>query len=66
MRIDPTDYDDAVQAAVERILDALLRSFRGASVGEFRAAVRTGTGYACMDFCRARMREERAISTRAG
>jgi RNA polymerase sigma factor (sigma-70 family) len=56
------DYDDAVQAALERCLDALMRSFRGTTMAELRAAVRTATRFACMDYCRERLRAERGLA----
>jgi RNA polymerase sigma factor (sigma-70 family) len=62
VRVELEERDDAVQAALERCLEALSRSFRGTSVGEFRAALATCVRYACMDFCRRRLRRERGIA----
>lgn len=58
VRIDRHEIDDAAHAAVERCLRGLLASFHGSSIGELRAAVRTATSYACLDHCRASMRED--------
>jgi RNA polymerase sigma factor (sigma-70 family) len=52
------DVDDTVQAAYERLLEGLFKSFRGASIGEYRAAARTAVTYQCMDSCRDKMRHE--------
>lgn len=62
VRVDPADYDDATQAALERCLVPLLRSFHGTTPGEFRAALITCTRFACMDFCRGQLRRERGLA----
>lgn len=61
VRIDPDEIGPATHEALERCLRSLLTSFRGASVGELRAAMRTATNFACQDFCRAQMRREQGI-----
>jgi len=61
VRIDTDEIDSATHEALERCLRALLTSFRGRSVGELRAAMRTATHFACQDFCRAQMRREQGI-----
>jgi RNA polymerase sigma factor (sigma-70 family) len=59
VRIESDDRDDATQAAVERGLYALVHSFRGTTYDEFRAALRTCTRFACMDFCRRKLVDDR-------
>ena len=61
VRVHPNDTDDAVQYAFERLVK-MLRTFKGTSEGEFRAAMRTCVRYACMDHCRAAMKEEQPIA----
>lgn len=60
VRVSPSDVDDAVQTAYERLVK-MLRTFRGTSEGEFRAAMRRCVSYACMDHCRAAMNAEKPI-----
>jgi RNA polymerase sigma factor (sigma-70 family) len=62
VRVDPSDYDDATQAALERLLVPLLRSFRGTTDMEFRAALVTCVRFSCMDFCRQRLRVDRGLA----
>lgn len=62
VRVDPSDYDDATQAALERCLVPLLRSFAGTTPGEFRAALVTCVRFSCMDFCRRRLGRERGLA----
>ena len=45
------DRDDATQEAFLRV-NAMAANFRGGSVGEFRAALRTAVANSCMDFGR--------------
>jgi RNA polymerase sigma factor (sigma-70 family) len=45
------DVEDAVQEAFLRV-NAMAANFRGSSLGEFRAALRTAVSNACMDFGR--------------
>ena len=61
VRVHPNDVDDAVQYAFERLVK-MLRTFKGTSQGEFRAAMRTCVRFACMDHCRAAMEEEKPIA----
>src|SRR4051794_20123264 len=49
------DRADATQEAYLRV-NAMAENFRGASVGEFRAALRTAVHAACMDFGRKELR----------
>lgn len=57
VRVPRDDVEEVAHAAIERCLVKLLEGFRGTSIGELRAAVRTATRYTCLDSCRARMRE---------
>ena len=61
VRVHPNDIDDAVQYAFERLVK-MLRTFKGTSEGEFRAAMRRCVGFACMDHCRAAMKDEQPIA----
>lgn len=61
VRIDRDEVGPATHEALERCLGSLLTSFRGTSVGELRAAMRTATHFACQDFCRREMRREQGI-----
>jgi RNA polymerase sigma factor (sigma-70 family) len=61
VRVHPNDVDDAVQYAFERLVK-MLRTFKGTSQGEFRAAMRTCVRFACMDHCRAAMEDEKPIA----
>lgn len=60
VRVSPSDTDDAVQTAYERLVK-MLKTFRGTSEGEFRAAMRRCVSFACMDHCRAAMNAEKPI-----
>ncbi|MGI8556697.1 MAG: RNA polymerase sigma factor [Solirubrobacteraceae bacterium] len=51
VRIPAGSEEDAAQEAFERAV-AMLGNFRGVSLNEFRAALRTCTKNACMDHCR--------------
>jgi RNA polymerase sigma factor (sigma-70 family) len=51
VRIPSGNEDDAAQEAFERAV-AMLGNFRGVSLNEFRAALRTCTKNTCMDHCR--------------
>jgi len=61
VRVHPNDIDDAVQYAFERLVK-MLRTFKGTSQGQFRAAMRTCVRFACMDHCRAAMEQEKPIA----
>lgn len=52
------DREDAVQEAFLRV-NAMAENFRGATIGEFRVAVRTAVTNACLDFGRATLRHEK-------
>lgn len=60
VRIAESDHDDAVQAALERVLK-MLENFRGESVGQWRAALRTTVNHAMMDFSRRTMNREKGL-----
>jgi RNA polymerase sigma factor (sigma-70 family) len=62
VRVAQGESEDAAQAALERCLGPLERTFRGSTAPEFRAAVATCVRFACMDFCRRRMRWERRLA----
>lgn len=51
VRIPAGNEEDAAQEAFERAV-AMLGNFRGVSLNEFRAALRTCTKNTCMDHCR--------------
>jgi RNA polymerase sigma factor (sigma-70 family) len=55
-----SQIEDVVHDAYERLV-RMLRNFRGASEGEYRAAMRTCVQYACMDHCRKEMGLEQGI-----
>jgi RNA polymerase sigma factor (sigma-70 family) len=60
VRIKRDDVDDVVHTAYIRLVK-MLKTFRGSSRGEYRAAMRTCVRYECMDHCRAQMEEEKPI-----
>jgi RNA polymerase sigma factor (sigma-70 family) len=57
-RLAPDDRDDATQEAFLRVI-AMGSTFREATVGQFRAAVRQCVHNACLDFGRKQLRHER-------
>lgn len=60
VQISAEDWDDATQEAFERVL-AMLESFRGETVGQYRKALRTTVVNACMDFCRRVLSREKRV-----
>lgn len=55
VRVDPSEVDRVAQDCYLRLLGM---KFRGTSVGEYRAAMRTCIHFQCMDHCAADMRED--------
>jgi RNA polymerase sigma factor (sigma-70 family) len=52
------DVDDVVQDAYFRVVK-MLPNFRGASIGEYRAAMRSCVHFACKDYCRDELGEDK-------
>jgi RNA polymerase sigma factor (sigma-70 family) len=61
VRIPPDEYEDAAQECFIRALK-MLGNFRGVSLGEFLAALRTCVTNTCMDYCRRRLTRERGLA----
>jgi RNA polymerase sigma factor (sigma-70 family) len=61
VRVHENDHDDAATEAYLRLV-AMLRHFRSASVGQFRAAVRTCVHNTCMDWCRAELTRAKRLA----
>lgn len=61
VRVSPDDYDDATQESFIRAVK-MLETFRGATLPEFLAALRTCVTNTCMDFCRRRLTRERGLA----
>ena len=61
VRIAPDEYEDAAQECFIRALK-MLGNFRGVSLGEFLAALRTCVTNTCMDYCRRRLTRERGLA----
>ena len=60
VKVKAGQVDDVVHEAYERLV-RMLKTFRGTSEGEYRAAMRTCVGFACMDHCRKEMGIEQGI-----
>ena len=56
VRVEPNDVDQVTQDAYIRLLGM---TFRGTSIGEYRAAMRTCVTFECMDHCRRDMEEDK-------
>ena len=54
VRVEESDVDDVVDSSYERLVK-MLRTFKGISEGEYRAAMRTCVRFECMDHCREAM-----------
>lgn len=54
VRVEGSDVDDVVDSSYERLVK-MLRTFKGISEGEYRAAMRTCVRFECMDHCREAM-----------
>lgn len=61
VRISPDEYDDATQESFIRAVK-MLETFRGATLPEFLAALRTCVTNTSMDFCRRRLTRERGLA----
>jgi RNA polymerase sigma factor (sigma-70 family) len=62
VRIAEADVDDAVQRALVKFALNMGKTFRGASGGELRAALRRCVDYACRDVARAVMTHEKHVA----
>jgi len=61
VRVQRDHIEDVVDSAYERLV-RMLRTFKGASEGEYRAAMRTCVRYECMDHCRDEMGWEKPLA----